>query len=117
MAKKKQKPALEQRVYRFIRENKLINPGQKVLVAVSGGPDSVCLLHTLYQLQTELNITLHIAHLNHQLRGEESEADAQYVADLARNLKYTGYHRKAGRSRLSIRTPPFSGRGSSRGAI
>lgn len=86
MINKKPKPTLEQRVLRFIRSNELIKAGQKVLVAVSGGPDSVCLLNTLYKLQTDLNITLHIAHLNHQLRGEESEADARYVADLARQL-------------------------------
>lgn len=86
MRNKKQKPDLEQRVFFFIRDNKLITAGQKVLVAVSGGPDSVSLLHILYRLQSELKITLHIAHLNHQLRGQESEADARNVAELARSL-------------------------------
>ena len=71
---------------RYIREHRLIPFPQKVLVAVSGGADSVCLLHTLVRIQTELQITLHIAHLNHQLRGEEAEADALYVAGLARKL-------------------------------
>ncbi len=71
---------------RFIQEQHLI-PGQpKLVVAVSGGPDSVCLLHILVKLQEKLGIKLHVAHLNHQLRGAESEADAQYVADLARQL-------------------------------
>jgi len=55
-------------------------------VAVSGGPDSVCLLHILWKLQKELDIKLHVAHLNHQLRDAESDADAAYVADLARRL-------------------------------
>ncbi len=55
-------------------------------MAVSGGPDSVCLLHILTQLQTELDIKLHLAHLNHQLRGTEAEADASYVCQLARQL-------------------------------
>jgi tRNA(Ile)-lysidine synthase len=86
MASKKQNTTLEERVFRFIEENSLIIAGQKVLVAVSGGPDSVCLLHTLYRLQRRLKITLHIAHLNHQLRGPESEADASYVAGLAERL-------------------------------
>jgi len=76
----------EQRVLRFIRENALVSSGQKLLVAVSGGPDSVCLLHILSELRKELGIELHIAHLNHQLRGAESEADAEYVAALARRL-------------------------------
>jgi len=55
-------------------------------VAVSGGPDSVCLLHTLVKLREKLGIRLHVAHLNHQLRGAEAEADAQYVSDLAHHL-------------------------------
>ena len=77
----------EQKVLRYIKERHLVPPGQKLLVAVSGGPDSVCLLHILFKLKQELNTELHIAHLNHQLRGKESAADAAYVAELARKLK------------------------------
>jgi tRNA(Ile)-lysidine synthase len=77
---------LAQRVLHFIREHTLVSYGQKLLVAVSGGPDSVCLLHILVELRDELGISLHVAHLDHQLRGAESEADAGYVADMARRL-------------------------------
>ncbi len=77
---------LEPRVLRFIREQHLVSGQHQLLVAVSGGQDSVCLLHVLVKLQEELNIKLHVAHLNHQLRGAESEADAQYVAHLAHQL-------------------------------
>jgi len=76
---------LEQRVLRFIRDNDLVSGGT-LLVAVSGGPDSVCLLYILNSLRYELGIQLHVVHLDHQLRGVESEADAQYVAELARHL-------------------------------
>jgi tRNA(Ile)-lysidine synthase len=76
----------EQKVLRYIKEHDLITPGQKVLVAVSGGPDSVCLLHILWKLKQELDIELHVAHLNHQLRGPESAADAEYAAELAHKL-------------------------------
>jgi tRNA(Ile)-lysidine synthase len=86
MPSKKLSINLEQRVYHYIRENQLIESSQKVLVAVSGGPDSVCLLHLLYRLRDELKIDLHVAHLNHQLRNEESEADARYVCELAKKL-------------------------------
>jgi tRNA(Ile)-lysidine synthase len=79
-------PSLEQRVLGFIQEHQLISGSEKLVVAVSGGADSVCLLHILVRLQKELKVKLHIAHLNHQLRGAESEADASYVADLARQL-------------------------------
>ncbi len=69
----------------FIREHGLI-PEPRLVVAVSGGPDSVCLLHILCKLRDKLGTKLHVAHLNHQLRGAESEADAEYVAQLARKL-------------------------------
>jgi len=77
---------LEQRVLHFIREHHLVLSQHQLLVAVSGGQDSVCLFHILVKLQEELNIKLHAAHLNHQLRGVESEADAQYVSRLAHQL-------------------------------
>ncbi|MFC2059752.1 tRNA lysidine(34) synthetase TilS [Chloroflexota bacterium] len=82
----KQRLALEQRVLHFIREHRLVSSRQKLVVAVSGGPDSVCLLHILIRLKKELGIKLHVAHLNHQLRGADSEADAHYVSSLARQL-------------------------------
>jgi tRNA(Ile)-lysidine synthase len=84
--KQTQKEPLEQRVLHFIRDNNLVSAGQKLLVAVSGGPDSGCMLDILIKLRGELGVGLHIAHLNHKLRGAESDADAEYVARLARKL-------------------------------
>lgn len=80
----RQQPMLEQQVLHFVQQQHLVSGGEKLVVAVSGGPDSVCLLHILTKLQKELTAKLHVAHLNHQLRGAESEADADYVSDLAR---------------------------------
>ncbi|MDD4875728.1 MAG: tRNA lysidine(34) synthetase TilS [Dehalococcoidales bacterium] len=77
---------IEQRVLRFIRNNQLLLIQEYLLVAVSGGPDSVCLLHILFKLQKELRLKLYVAHLDHQLRDADSKADAQYVADLAHQL-------------------------------
>lgn len=77
---------LEQRVLHFIHDKHLVSKRQKLLVAVSGGPDSVCLLHILAKLRKELGVSLHVAHLNHQLRGADADADAQYVAELAQQL-------------------------------
>jgi tRNA(Ile)-lysidine synthase len=76
----------KQQVLRYIREKRLLSRGEKLVVAVSGGPDSVCLLHILAGLRRELGVELHVAHLNHRLRGKDSEADAAYVAGLARRL-------------------------------
>jgi tRNA(Ile)-lysidine synthase len=75
-----------QRVLDYIRAGKLVSRGEKLVAAVSGGPDSVCLLYILSELREELGIDLYIAHLDHQLRGEESAADAAYVAGIARRL-------------------------------
>ncbi len=82
----KQLSPLEQRALQFIQKHRLVLNQHELLVAVSGGPDSVCLLHILTKLQEELGIRLHVAHLNHQLRGADADADAEYVADLAHQL-------------------------------
>ena len=74
----------EERVLRFIRAHQLLH--KQLVVAVSGGPDSVCLLHLLVKLQKKPGVSLHVAHLDHQLRGAESEADARYVVSLAHSL-------------------------------
>jgi tRNA(Ile)-lysidine synthase len=70
----------------FIDQHHLFPPGGKVIVAVSGGADSLCLLHLLHQLCGQGKrypaIRLHAAHLNHQLRGEASEQDAIAVASM-----------------------------------
>lgn len=60
--------------------------GQTVGVAVSGGADSVCLLHALARLAPALGIRLHVLHLNHGLRGAESDEDQRFVAALASGL-------------------------------
>lgn len=77
---------LEQRVLHFIREKGLVEGGEVILVGVSGGPDSVCLLHILSQIKETLGVSLHVAHLDHMLRGAESAADARYVSDFAQRL-------------------------------
>jgi tRNA(Ile)-lysidine synthase len=77
---------IESRVIDFIEQYSLVSPEETVVVGVSGGADSVCLLHVLAKWRKGLGIDLHIAHLNHQLRGVESEADAKYVSDLAGSL-------------------------------
>jgi len=77
---------LESKVIDFIQRYSLISHKEIVVVGVSGGADSVCLLHVLAKWRKELGIKLHVAHLNHQLRGVESEADAKYVSNLAGSL-------------------------------
>ena len=59
----------------------------RLVVAVSGGPDSMALLHCLVRLKDNLNLSLHIAHLNHDFRGEEAEEDARFVGAAAESLR------------------------------
>jgi tRNA(Ile)-lysidine synthase len=77
---------LKQRVLGFIQKEGLIQGEKRLLVGVSGGPDSVCLLHILCQLKEELGVSLHVVHLDHMLRGADSAADAGYVSALAQRL-------------------------------
>ncbi len=74
------------KVRRTIEDHRMISPGERVLVAVSGGIDSIVLLHLLYELREELGISLAVAHLDHRIRGEEAQADAEFVAGEARRL-------------------------------
>jgi tRNA(Ile)-lysidine synthetase-like protein len=67
-----------------LQEHQMLAPGDTVVVAVSGGPDSLCLLHVLRDLAGDLGIALHVAHLDHMLRGAESAVDAAFVAATAR---------------------------------
>ena len=78
---------MELRALKFIEENHLIPPASNLLVAVSGGADSICMLHILLSLRERMGINLHIAHLDHQLRGAESAADARYIEGLSFKLK------------------------------
>jgi len=76
---------LHEKVRHTIKKFDLLRAGDTVVVAVSGGADSVALLHLLRGLQDEYALALHIAHLNHRLR-PEAGADAEFVRQMAVNL-------------------------------
>jgi tRNA(Ile)-lysidine synthase len=69
-----------------IARHGMLTPGQRVGVAVSGGADSVCLLHVLRELPAPWNLPLVVLHVNHELRGAESESDEHFVRSLAARL-------------------------------
>lgn len=73
-------------VRRFAQEEGLLPPTGRVLVAVSGGPDSVALLHLLERLRPKWGLHLGVAHFDHGLRGEASREEARFVTALARDL-------------------------------
>jgi tRNA(Ile)-lysidine synthase len=75
-----------ERVSKTISRYNMLPRGSRVIAAVSGGPDSVCLLHVLAELATEAGFQLEVAHVNHLLRGIESDADQRFVQELAGEL-------------------------------
>ena len=78
---------LLQRVEQNILNRRLLKPGPAVLVAVSGGLDSMVLLHSLHELSSRHRWKLTVAHFNHQLRGRSSDADERLVRRTAATLK------------------------------
>lgn len=72
------------KVEKNIKENKLISIGDTIIVALSGGPDSMCLFDVLYNLKDRLQIELLACHYNHRLRGEESNNDENFVKNFCR---------------------------------
>lgn len=75
--------ALSVPVRQTIQQHALLPRGETVVVGVSGGPDSLCLLHVLRTLAPEFGVTLHVAHLNHCLRGADADEDAAFVQRVA----------------------------------
>jgi len=73
-------------VLETIRDRQLTVPGDGVVAGVSGGPDSVCLLHVLHSLRRDLGIKLYAVHINHMLRDKEADLDEEYTASLCRDL-------------------------------
>ena len=69
---------LRARVQKYIEERDLLRPGESLVLGVSGGPDSLCLLDLLHVLAASWKLTIHVAHLNHGLR-PEAAADAGFV--------------------------------------
>ena len=79
------------KVIEFIKKHNMISCGDTVLAAVSGGADSVCMLHMLLNLAENLDFSVCAAHFNHMLRGAEADRDEAFVKDLCENLQIPFY--------------------------
>ncbi len=75
------------KLQKCIREYKMLQPGDRVICALSGGADSMALLWSLYLLKEQLGIILEAAHFNHQLRGAQADADAAFVEEFCRGYQ------------------------------
>ena len=89
---------IENKILRIVEEtiknHRMFESQDSVLVGVSGGPDSVALLHVLLKIASGLSLTLGVAHLNHGIRSVDSDRDAEFVASLAGNLELPFYIKK-----------------------
>ena len=74
---------LAQHVLQYVKRHSLVRPGDRIGAAVSGGADSLALFRILLELRGDLGVSLCVLHFNHQLRGEESDADEKFVKELA----------------------------------
>ena len=75
------------KVISYIEKNKILQDGDSVLLGVSGGADSVCMLHVLYSLREKYHLKLYVVHVNHGIRGSEAKRDADFVEQMAENLQ------------------------------
>ncbi len=76
---------LKEEVLKTIKTYNLIEKNDKVVIGVSGGPDSICLLHLLYSIKKELEFEIVVAHINHQIR-KVADSETEYVKDFCKNL-------------------------------
>ena len=83
-----------------IVENSLVKKGDKIVVAVSGGPDSMCLLDTLYRLKDELEFSILVAHVNHRIR-IESDLEKEYVEKYCKERNIPFFYLKVDVPKLS----------------
>jgi tRNA(Ile)-lysidine synthase len=74
------------KIKRTIKKHCMLESGEKIVVGVSGGPDSMALLFVLHQMQENYNLQLQVAHLNHGFRGKEAARDARFVQDMAQGF-------------------------------
>lgn len=72
-------------VLKTIRKYNLIEKGDKIVIGVSGGPDSICLLYVLNLLKEEIGIKIYVAHINHMIR-DEADEETKYVEDFCKKI-------------------------------
>ena len=76
---------LKEEVFKTIKKYNLIKNGESIVIGVSGGPDSICLLHVLNELKNEIGFKIYVAHVNHMIR-KEADEETEYVKKFCENL-------------------------------
>ena len=86
--------SFETKLNRFIQRQKLVSSGQTILLAVSGGVDSMVMLHLFSKLREQMNLRLSVVHINHQLRGDESMGDEDFVMEMSDFYRIPFYYER-----------------------
>jgi tRNA(Ile)-lysidine synthase len=81
----------EEKVIRFIRDNELIRSGDRILIALSGGADSVFLLHFLTKFKKKYKSELAVLHINHLIRGKNADEDEKFCREMCSKLDVKFY--------------------------
>ena len=84
----------KQRFLKFIQDKQLISNGDGIVVGLSGGPDSVCLLNLLCEIREEMNIDIVACHINHMIRGEAADDDEYYSKQLCERKNVRFYSKR-----------------------
>lgn len=77
---------MKKKVLNYIKENKMLESGDSVVLGVSGGADSLCMLCMLHELSPEFDLTLTVIHVNHNIRGQEAMDDQRFVEEFCKKI-------------------------------
>ncbi|MDY4079494.1 MAG: tRNA lysidine(34) synthetase TilS [Clostridium sp.] len=95
---------MKKRFLKFIKEKNIVKSGDKILVGLSGGPDSVCMLNLLCSIRDEEKIEVAAAHINHMLRGEEADKDEEYSKRLCESLGVRFFSKRIDINKYALET-------------
>ena len=84
---------MKQKILQTIKDYNLIENGDKIVIGVSGGPDSICLLHVLNEIKKQIDFEIYVAHINHMIR-EEADEETEYVKKFCNQIKVECYVKK-----------------------
>lgn len=94
---------MREKVINIIKENNLIEKDDKIVIGVSGGPDSMALLYILNNVKEELEFSIYVAHVNHGIRKEEADDDEEFVKNICLKLAIPFYSTKVNMNQYAIK--------------
>lgn len=92
---------MNNKVYKYIIKNNILENGEGVILGVSGGADSICMLYVLNELKEKLRIRLFVVHVNHMIRGVDADNDAAFVEEQCKKLEIPFYLEKINVQKLA----------------